>query len=198
MNINLKLLGYPYMRIIDLATSLLGLLILAPLMLLIAMLVKLETNGPALFKQTRIGKNGSTFTCLKFRSMFVDTANRPTHEVQTSSVTKIGYILRRTKLDEIPQLLNVISGQMGLVGPRPCLPSQIELIEAREKSGALTVRPGITGLAQVNGVDMSEPKRLALIDGYYAHKRSLCGDLGLIINTFKHVLTSKSRTDRPA
>lgn len=186
------------MRIIDFITALVGLILLAPLMLLIAICIKLESTGPALFRQSRVGRAAKPFNCLKFRTMYTGTPNLPTHEVEKSTVTKIGHLLRRTKLDEIPQLINVMLGQMSLVGPRPCLPSQTVLTEARFESGAYKVLPGITGLAQVNGVDMSEPERLARIDGFYAHTRSLCGDLGIIYQTFHHVVSSKTPTDRPA
>lgn len=182
------------MRIIDWSTSFLGLLLLTPLIIIIALLVKLNSKGPAFFKQRRIGLNGIPFTCLKFRTMHIGTENRPTHEIQKSAVTKIGHILRQFKLDELPQLINVLKGDMALVGPRPCLPSQCELISAREKYGALNVTPGITGLAQINNVDMSEPLRLAKIDGLYANKRHFCGDLIILFSTFNHII--KSQTSR--
>ncbi len=178
------------MRIIDLITALIGLVVLSPLMLIIAVLIKLESSGPVLFKQTRIGKNQKPFTCLKFRSMFIGTANKPTHEINKSNITKVGNVLRRTKLDEVPQLLNVLCQDMALVGPRPCLPSQEELIEARQKRGALAVRPGITGLAQVNGIDMSNVQRLARVDAYYAKYRSLTGDLCIMMQTVFHIIKS--------
>ena len=115
--------------------------------------------------------------------MWRDTANRPSHEVGVASRTSIGSFLRRSKLDELPQLLNVLCGDMSLVGPRPCLPTQTALILARQGHGALDVRPGITGLAQVKGVDMSEPERLARIDGDYARTATFAGDVMLIWQT---------------
>ncbi len=180
------------MRLIDFITAFLGLILLAPLLLLLAIIIKRDSSGPALFCQTRIGKNGHPFTCLKFRTMQANTENVPSHEVRASQVTKVGQSLRRFKLDEIPQLINVLRGEMGLVGPRPCLPSQTELINARKQSGALKVLPGITGLAQIEGIDMSEPQRLAKRDGEYAQTRTLGGDLAIIVKTFTHILKSKS------
>jgi O-antigen biosynthesis protein WbqP len=175
------------MRLIDITIAALGLVVAAPLMLIIIALIRRDSEGGALFYQTRIGKNGAPFTCIKFRTMVQGTGDHPTHQVQSASVTKIGHLLRRTKLDELPQLINVLVGEMALVGPRPCLPAQEVLIKARRESGALAVRPGITGLAQVHGVNMSEPERLAVIDGYYAANRSLCGDVNIMYRTFAHV-----------
>ncbi|GJM03348.1 MAG: sugar transferase [Rhodomicrobium sp.] len=179
------------MRVLDSIFAAIGLILAAPLMLVIIWLIRRDSEGGAMFNQIRIGKGGLPFTCIKFRTMAVGTGDRPTHKVQTASVTKIGHILRRTKLDELPQLINVLKGEMALVGPRPCLPSQDELIKARMASGALTVLPGITGLAQVHGVDMSAPERLASIDGYYAANRNFCGDLLIILRTFTHIAYGK-------
>lgn len=123
--------------------------------------------------------------------MYADTGDRPTHETSSASVTSIGRTLRRYKLDELPQLLNVLAGQMSLVGPRPCLATQEELIAARRVTGAFAVRPGITGLAQIRGIDMQTPSRLARIDGHYAKTRSLCGDLKIIASTFAHVISGR-------
>jgi O-antigen biosynthesis protein WbqP len=117
--------------------------------------------------------------------MYSGTANLPTHEVQASSVTPLGERLRRFKVDELPQLCNVLIGDMSLVGPRPCLPSQTALVEARRQRGVLEVRPGITGLAQVNGVDMSDANRLAEIDAQYVRTQSLRGDFRLILATLR-------------
>jgi O-antigen biosynthesis protein WbqP len=117
--------------------------------------------------------------------MYAGTANLPTHQVQPSSVTAFGEHLRRFKIDELPQLCNVLIGDMSLVGPRPCLPSQLDLVEARRRLGVLEVRPGITGLAQVNGVDMSDASRLAEIDAQYVRTQSLIGDLRLILATLR-------------
>jgi len=112
-------------------------------------------------------------------------ANLPTHEVQASAVTPLGEHLRRFKIDELPQLWNVLIGDMSLVGPRPCLPSQTELVDARRRLGVFEVRPGITGLAQVNGIDMSDANRLAEIDARYVGTQSFLGDFGLIWATVR-------------
>jgi O-antigen biosynthesis protein WbqP len=117
--------------------------------------------------------------------MYSGTANLPTHEVKASSVTALGEHLRRFKIDELPQLWNVLAGDMSLVGPRPCLPSQTDLVEARRQLGVFEVRPGITGLAQVNGIDMSDASRLAKIDAQYVRTQSLIGDLRLTIATLR-------------
>ena len=180
------------MRLIDITTALIGLILLAPILFLLAIMIKRDSKGPALFRQARIGKNSTPFTCLKFRTMQTNTEDVPTHEVNSSQITKLGQSLRRFKLDEIPQLINVLRGEMSLVGPRPCLPTQKKLITAREQSGALTVLPGITGLSQIEGLDMSEPERLAERDGQYAKTRTLLGDLAIIIKTFTHILNNKS------
>jgi O-antigen biosynthesis protein WbqP len=170
-------------RTLDLLAALCGLLIASPVLLLAALAIRLETPGPAIFSQPRVGRGGRLFTCYKLRSMYSGTAQKATHEVAVSSVTPFGQFLRRSKLDEIPQLLNVVLGDMSLVGPRPCLPSQTELIEARRRTGALDVRPGITGLAQIQDVDMSQPDRLSKIDGEYARTQSLVLDLKIVLAT---------------
>src|SRR3954465_3541498 len=150
------------------------------ILLIVIIAIRGQSPGPAIFRQVRVGKQGRPFTCYKFRTMYSGTANLPTHQVQPSSVTALGEHLRRFKIDELPQLCNVLIGDMSLVGPRPCLPSQVELIDARRRLGVLEVRPGITGLAQVEGVDMSDASRLAEIDARYVRTQSLVGDLRLI------------------
>ncbi len=179
------------MRFIDYSAAIFGLTFLAPIMIIIAMLIKLDSKGPALFKQKRVGKNGKTFTCLKFRTMAVGTKHVPTHQSSTSSITKIGNILRRTKLDELPQLINVLFGQMALVGPRPGLPNHEELTNARLKTGALDILPGITGLSQVEGLDMSTPVLLAERDGDYAKSKNLFFDIKLIFMTLGAIVSKK-------
>jgi O-antigen biosynthesis protein WbqP len=170
-------------RGVDLVAAVLGLAVLWPLIALAAVAIRLESPGPAIFAQTRVGRRGQLFTCYKLRTMRRDAAQVPTHMVGASAVTPLGKIFRRLKLDELPQLYNVIRGEMSLVGPRPCLPSQTELIELRTRHGALEVLPGITGLAQVQGIDMSDPARLAAIDGEYARNATLAGDFKLILRT---------------
>jgi len=125
--------------------------------------------------------------------MYVGTASVPTHEVSASRITPIGRFLRRTKLDELPQLWNVVKGEMSLVGPRPCLPDQTALVEARQRWGVAALRPGITGLAQLRGIDMADPARLAEIDAEYLASASLPADLEILIGT---VLSGEARGDR--
>jgi O-antigen biosynthesis protein WbqP len=172
-------------RLLDIAAAAFLLLLLWPLLLIVVAAVRLESRGPAIFKQARVGKGGREFTCYKFRTMFTGTGDLPTHEVAASAVTRLGNFLRRFKIDELPQLFNVVAGDMSLVGPRPCLPSQVELIEARRRLGVFGVRPGITGLAQVSGVDMSNAVRLAELDARYVQTQGLGGDLKLMWATLR-------------
>lgn len=153
------------LRTLDLVLSVLGIIVTLPFMLVIALL-GLFINGSPLFLQTRIGKQQKLFTLVKFRTMKLNTESVGTHLVDADSITTFGAFLRKTKLDELPQLFNVLAGQMSLVGPRPCLPNQAELIEEREKRGVFNVRPGITGLAQVSQVDMSTPRKLSRYDQF--------------------------------
>ena len=150
-------------RFFDIFFSVIGLLLLLPLFVIIFIAGLFDTGSP-LFSQERIGRNQTPFTLVKFRTMRKDTVSVATHFVLSSSVTLLGNSLRKTKLDELPQLWNVLRGEMSLVGPRPCLPNQTELIAEREKLGVFDVRPGITGLAQISGIDMSTPKLLAETD----------------------------------
>lgn len=150
-------------RFLDVLLAGLGLVVTAPLMLVLWLLGWRDTRSP-LFRQERVGCQQRPFTLVKFRTMRPDTASVATHLAEASAVTPFGRFLRRTKLDELPQLWNVLKGEMSLVGPRPCLLNQEELIAERQKRGVFEVRPGITGLAQVNGIDMSEPARLAEVD----------------------------------
>ena len=150
-------------RVFDILFSLLGLIFLSPMMLLIWLLVWLDNRVP-LFLQERVGRHQQLFVLVKFRTMRSDTAAVPTHLVDAFSVTLFGRFLRRTKLDELPQLWNVLCGEMSIVGPRPCLFNQEELIAARAARGVFDVRPGITGLAQIRCIDMSTPELLAKTD----------------------------------
>lgn len=151
------------MRIFDLVIALLGLMVGAPLLLLLSIAGFLDTGSP-LFRQIRVGRYQQPFTLWKFRTMRPDTVSVATHLADTTSVTRFGKFLRRSKLDELPQLWNVLRGDMSLVGPRPCLFNQEALIAERAACGVFDVRPGITGLAQVNGIDMSTPELLAKTD----------------------------------
>ncbi len=150
-------------RILDIVFSFLGLLILSPLIILLLIIGFLDTGLP-LFRQERVGIKQEPFKLLKFRSMHVNTQTVATHLVQVSAITKWGSFLRKSKLDELPQLFNVLMGDMSFVGPRPNLFNQIELIEERANRGVYLIRPGITGLAQIQKIDMSTPQRLAETD----------------------------------
>ncbi len=146
--------------------------------------IALESRGNPIFLQERVGRNQKTFTLFKLRTMVVGTRNAASQEIGESPITKVGGILRRLKFDELPQVLNVLNGTMSFVGPRPCLSSQTELIAERERQGVFNVRPGITGLSQVNDIDMSTPRRLAESDAVYVSKQSLSFDLALLSQTF--------------
>jgi O-antigen biosynthesis protein WbqP len=153
------------LRLLDLLFSITGLLLGAPVLLAIYFVGLFDTGSP-LFHQERVGRNQKTFTLVKFRTMRPDTVSVASHLADASAITRLGAFLRRTKLDELPQLWNVLKGEMSLVGPRPCLFNQNELIAERDSRGVFEARPGITGLAQVNNIDMSTPKLLAETDAY--------------------------------
>ena len=150
-------------RLFDLIFSLLGLVVGFPVLVILFVIGLFDTGSP-LFWQERVGRYARPFVLVKFRTMRVDTASVASHLASSASITRFGHFLRRTKLDELPQLWNVLKGEMSLVGPRPCLFSQKELIEERHVRGVIDARPGITGLAQVNDIDMSTPKLLAETD----------------------------------
>jgi len=150
-------------RLLDILLASLGLLALSPLLLVIWLIGWFDNRSP-LFRQERVGRNQVPFVLVKFRTMRPDTASVATHLADASAITPFGRLLRRTKLDELPQLWNVLWGDMSLVGPRPCLFNQQELIAHRAALGVFAARPGITGLAQVHGIDMSTPELLAKTD----------------------------------
>jgi len=166
-------------RLIDIVCSLIGLILLSPIILLLLIIGYFDTGSP-IFKQERVGRNKKPFYLLKFRSMHVNTQSVATHLVQTSSITKWGSFLRKSKLDELPQLFNVLTGDMSFVGPRPNLFNQEELVQERETRGVYSVRPGITGLAQIQKIDMSTPELLAETDAQMITNLSL-------ISYFKYI-----------
>ena len=151
------------LRFLDLLIATIGLILGLPVLLTLFVLGLFDTGSP-LFFQIRVGQNQKPFKLVKFRTMERDSASVPTHLADPIKVTKLGAILRKTKLDELPQLWNVLFGDMSIVGPRPCLFTQTELISERASRGVFNARPGITGLAQVQGIDMSTPKLLAITD----------------------------------
>ncbi|CAN7220261.1 sugar transferase [Devosia sp. LjRoot16] len=163
-------------RSIDVLFAVSVLVLIGWLLVALGVAIRLQSPGPALFRQERVGRYQRTFTCYKLRTMHISTPNVGTHEVASSSVTRLGGFLRRTKLDELPQVLNILMNQMSLVGPRPCLPSQAEVIAARARRGVDIVKPGITGLSQIRGIDMSTPEALAASDADYLHLQSIILD----------------------
>jgi O-antigen biosynthesis protein WbqP len=169
-------------RFFDIVFSVAGFVIGSPLLGLLWVLGWVENRSP-IFRQVRLGRLQQPFVLVKFRTMRLDTDNVPTHMVSASSVTPLGHFLRRTKLDELPQLWNVLRGDMSLVGPRPGLPSQTALTEARARAGVFEARPGITGLAQLRGIDMSTPEMLAEVDARMLAELTLTGYFRFIIAT---------------
>jgi O-antigen biosynthesis protein WbqP len=167
-------------RLFDIIFSSIGLVMLSPILLLVFLLGWMETHSP-LFFQKRVGKNLQPFVIVKFRTMRLTTASVATHLTDAEAITALGGFLRRTKLDELPQLWNVLKGEMSLVGPRPCLYNQEVLINERTKHNVYNARPGITGLAQIQGIDMSMPETLAETDA------KMLKDLNLK-NYFRYIL----------
>ncbi len=170
-------------RALDLAIALPLAVLALPVILCAAIWISVTSPGPAFFAQQRVGRFEKPFLCRKLRTMHVGTPHAPTHEVAAGAVTSAGRVLRRLKLDELPQLWNVIAGEMSLVGPRPCLPGQTELVARRRQLGVYALRPGITGLAQLRGIDMSDPGKCAETDAEYMAGRSPRGDLAILLAT---------------
>ncbi len=184
----------PYVkRIIDFIFTLLGILILWPVFILMAILIKVNSKGPVFFRQKRIGRNKKHFNILKFRTMSIDTPKDvPTHMLSDpdSHITKIGGFLRKTSLDELPQIINIFIGDMSIVGPRPALYNQNDLIEQRDKYGVNKLYPGLTGWAQINGRDELAIPIKAALDGEYAEKISFLFDMKIFFKTVFSVLRS--------
>jgi O-antigen biosynthesis protein WbqP len=170
-------------RAFDLVVAALLLPVASPFVLLAMLAIRLSSPGPALFSQTRVGQHGVPFRCHKLRTMVVGTPSLPSHQAPANSVTAAGKVLRKLKIDELPQLWNVLRGEMSLVGPRPCLPTQTELIERRRQLGVLAALPGITGLAQMRAIDMSDPKLCAETDAEYLKTASIGLDIRILIGT---------------
>lgn len=171
-------------RFMDLAVAVPLLVVATPVLLVLLTAIRIESPGAPLFVQQRVGKQGRIFSMLKLRTMRAGTPNRASHQVAPSQITGLGGLLRRLKLDELPQLWNVLAGQMSLVGPRPCLPNQHELLAERAARGLLAIRPGVTGPAQLVGLDMSDPVRLAEAEAaYFSRSRAISDDVGLIVRT---------------
>lgn len=178
-------------RIIDILLSILGLIILSPVFFVLIVAIKLDSKGPIFFRQKRVGIHRSHFNILKFRTMRTDTPkDTPTHMLQNPEmyITKVGKFLRKTSLDELPQIINILFGSMSIIGPRPALWNQYDLIEEREKYGANDVRPGLTGWAQINGRDELPIDVKAKLDGEYVGKMNFRFDVKCFIKTITSVL----------
>lgn len=185
---------YTYLkRPLDFLISLIALVILCPIFLIIAVWIKLNSKGPVFFRQKRVGKNKELFEIYKFRSMRTDTpSDMPTHLLNDPEafITSSGKFLRKTSLDELPQLINIIKGDMAIIGPRPALWNQYDLIEERDKYKANDIRPGLTGWAQINGRDELEIPVKAKLDGDYVDKMSLLFDIKCFVGTIITVFRS--------
>ena len=190
----MKVMKYQaFKRFLDFVLSLLAFCVLSPLLAAVSLAVKLDSKGPVVFRQKRIGKDKTHFEMLKFRTMRTDTPkDMPTHLLKNPDafITKVGSFLRKTSLDELLQLINIIKGEMSIVGPRPALWNQFDLIAERDKYGANAVRPGLTGWAQVNGRDELEIPEKARLDGEYVKNMSLFLDIRCILKTALGVLRS--------
>lgn len=182
-----------FKRVIDIFLSFFGIVFLSLPMLIIAIAIKVDSKGPIFFKQKRVGIHKKHFNILKFRTMRTDTPHdAPTHELSDPKrwITKVGGFLRKTSLDELPQLFNIFGGSMSVIGPRPALWNQFDLIEERDKYGANDVKPGLTGWAQINGRDELEIPLKAKLDGEYVEKMSFGFDCKCFFGTIKSVLKS--------
>lgn len=185
---------YKYLkRVIDFVISFIALILLSPLFLIVSIWIKTNSKGSVFFKQKRVGKNKKLFEIYKFRSMRSDTpSDMPTHMFNNPNtfITSSGKFLRKTSLDELPQLINILKGEMAIIGPRPALWNQYDLIEERDKYGANDVRPGLSGWAQINGRDELEIPIKAKLDGEYIKNISLLFDLKCTLGTLIKVLKS--------
>lgn len=178
-------------RGIDFVLALCGLIVLSPLFLILCLWIKLDSKGPIFFKQKRVGKNKTYFNILKFRTMYIDTPkDMPTHMLSNPDqyITKAGKFLRKTSLDELPQIINILKGEMAVIGPRPALWNQEDLIAQRDKYHANDIRPGLTGWAQINGRDELEIDVKAKLDGEYVKRMSFLFDVKCFFGTITSVL----------
>ena len=180
-------------RLFDFVMSLIGIIVLSPIILIVALAVKLTSPGPMLFKQRRIGKNNDEFQIYKFRTMRIDTPNVPTHLLENPEqwITPVGKFLRKTSLDELPQLFNILKGEMSIVGPRPALYNQIDLKEMRTEAGIHKLVPGLTGWAQINGRDEIPLSLNVKLDKEYLERKNFFFDIKIIFMTVLSVLKSE-------
>lgn len=178
-------------RVIDFILSLIGLIVLSPVFIILCVWIKLDSKGPIFFRQKRVGKNKKHFNILKFRTMYIDTPkDMPTHMLSNPDqyITKAGKFLRKTSLDELPQIINILKGEMAIIGPRPALWNQDDLIAERDKYGANDIKPGLTGWAQINGRDELEIDVKASLDGEYVKRMSFPFDVKCFFGTITSVL----------
>jgi len=178
-------------RILDIVLSVIGLIILSPFIFILIIFMKLDSKGPILFKQKRVGIDKTHFNILKFRTMKIDTPqDTPTHLLENPDqwITRIGRILRKTSLDELPQIINILKGEMSIIGPRPALWNQYDLIEERDKYNANDVKPGLTGLAQIKGRDELPIPEKAKLDGEYVEKLSFKEDVKCFFSTLVSII----------
>lgn len=179
-------------RLLDIIISFFALIVLSPIFLLLSILIKIDSKGPVFFRQVRVGKNKSLFYIYKFRTMRIDAPKDiPTHMLTDPEpyITRMGSILRRTSLDELPQIINIFFGQMSIVGPRPALWNQYDLIDERDQYGANNIKPGLTGWAQINGRDELPIGIKARLDGEYANEIGFLMDVTCFFGTIKKVIT---------
>lgn len=175
-------------RILDVLLAGSALILLSPLLVLVVLAIKASDQGPVIFVQTRIGKDGLPFKFFKFRSMPEKTSDIPSDQLGTMRLTTVGKIIRRTNVDELPQLFNILTGDMSVVGPRPPIPQQLELLQLRRNNGALAGRPGLTGLAQVNSFDGMSVAEKARYDGEYMRRVTFWSDMSIILQTLGYLL----------
>lgn len=181
-------------RILDIVLTILSAPLTIPMLALLALAIRIDTPGSVFFKQKRVGRNRSHFEIYKFRTMRIDTPrDTPTHLLESPEqyITRVGGFMRKTSLDELPQLINILKGDMSFVGPRPALWNQFDLVKLREKYGANGVRPGLTGLAQISGRDELPIEEKAAVDGKYIEKFGFCTDVKIFFGTFGSVLRQK-------
>jgi O-antigen biosynthesis protein WbqP len=174
-------------RLLDIILSAVGILFLAPVLLVLTALIKLQDGGPAIFRQGRVGRHEKEFVVMKFRSMPVNAANVPKTQAAAIQITPIGKFIRRTNLDELPQLFNIFIGEMSVVGPRPCLARQEELVKMRRESGVFSCKPGLTGLAQINAYDGMPEGEKVRWEAEYCRAVSLKNDILIILKTFLYL-----------
>ncbi|OHW61891.1 undecaprenyl phosphate N,N'-diacetylbacillosamine 1-phosphate transferase [Andreesenia angusta] len=183
-----------FKRAMDIVISGLGIIVISPIIIALLILIKLDSPGPILFRQKRVGINRGNFDILKFRTMSIDTPkDTPTHMLENPEqyITKVGKVLRKTSLDELPQIFNILKGEMSIVGPRPALWNQYDLLDERDKYGANNIRPGLTGWAQIHGRDEISIEEKAKLDGYYVENMGIGMDLKCFFGTFVAVVKSE-------